>query len=266
MRLAIVGAGKGGTNLIRIMKDLENAEIQMVVDRNIEAEGIRLAKEMGIPFASEIADIDSSKVDGIIEATGVPAVANALEEQFGGYCRIIDSQVALLMMSIVDKQVEMTDKLNDQVEIIQKTSDVFANQFKHISESIDTMQNVSDSLLKAIENSNQYINQSDETIKAVNKIANQIKILGLNANIEAARAGEQGRGFAVVANEVQKLSDSSTQFAMEISSLLKSLSSEIDQVNAEVDRIRDISNQQATTSKDVEVVLTELQEQSMSVG
>lgn len=41
---------------------------------------------------------------------------------------------------------------------------------------------------------------------SISSIADQTKMLSLNAQIEAARAGEAGRGFAVVAGEVGKLS------------------------------------------------------------
>ena len=48
-----------------------------------------------------------------------------------------------------------------------------------------------------------------DIFRALSRIAEQTKILAINASIEAARAGAVGKGFAVVATEIQNLSNNS---------------------------------------------------------
>jgi len=59
-----------------------------------------------------------------------------------------------------------------------------------------------------------------EITATVHEIAEQTKILALNASIEAARAGEEGRGFAVVATQVRELANQSKDAAGRIETLI----------------------------------------------
>ena len=62
-------------------------------------------------------------------------------------------------------------------------------------------------------------------IEAVTTLADQSKLLALNASIEAARAGEEGRGFSVVAMEVRQLAEQSKDATARIQEILNQIQS-----------------------------------------
>src|SRR5690606_26796722 len=65
--------------------------------------------------------------------------------------------------------------------------------------------------------------QIGEIIDAVNALAEQSKLLALNASIEAARAGEEGKGFAVVALEVRQLAEQSREATARVRTILSEI-------------------------------------------
>lgn len=65
--------------------------------------------------------------------------------------------------------------------------------------------------------------QIGEIIGTVNDIADQSKMLALNASIEAARAGEEGKGFAVVAMEVRQMAEQSRAATARVRDILNEI-------------------------------------------
>lgn len=66
-------------------------------------------------------------------------------------------------------------------------------------------------------------------ILVIDEIAEQTKLLSLNASIIAAQAGEHGKGFAVVANEIKELARRTTISTREIDNIIKGVQEDIGQ-------------------------------------
>lgn len=258
MRLAIVGAGKGGMNLIRTLSGLNGMEVAVVIDKSPDSPGMILAREKGIACATELEAIRDYRVETIIEATGVPQVQACIDELFQESHTIVHSSVAQVMMTVVEQHAEMGIQMGKQLEAINRASHVFNLQYQRLNDTVIQLEGVSSNLQESLMRSTEYIQKSDDLSQEINRIASHIKILGLNANIEAARAGEAGKGFAVVASEVQKMSNTSTQFATEISALLKSLNAEISDIGAGVTTLNSVSDNQNNTSGEFKNALNEL--------
>lgn len=75
-----------------------------------------------------------------------------------------------------------------------------------------------------------------QVVDTVNQIAEQTKLLALNASIEAARAGEEGKGFAVVATQVRELANQSKEAAGRIAALVGETKDSMQSVIARIEK------------------------------
>ena len=103
------------------------------------------------------------------------------------------------------------------------------------------------------------LNNTHSIIAAIQKIASQTNLLGLNAAIEAARAGEIGRGFSVVAEEVRKLSVQSNDSAKEINKVLLQLTASMGTVIRSTQQTADLTQEQAKATSSITEMVNELQ-------
>lgn len=93
-----------------------------------------------------------------------------------------------------------------------------ANNFIQISTNIEELaedsQSISSNQSELVSEINQIrdnLTEVTKVLKSITKIADQTKILGINATIETARIGNMGKSFAVVAEEIRRLSDTTKE-------------------------------------------------------
>ncbi|RNB78417.1 HAMP domain-containing methyl-accepting chemotaxis protein [Brevibacillus panacihumi] len=135
------------------------------------------------------------------------------------------SQHQASMVNSITEMIEQMDIAISQISanieetstLVNQTSSAAENGGHLMNNAMEGMQDISKKVHYLLENSRKI----DVIVTTIKDIADQTKLLALNASIEAARAGEHGRGFAVVADSVGKLANQSGEATKEIIHLVQ---------------------------------------------
>jgi PAS domain S-box-containing protein len=134
----IVGAGKGGTAILKILKESEVLKVDVVIDRNLDAPGVLLATEEGIKTGEDWQPFLDDTIDIIIEVTGNDSVFQELRRAKNQKTVLIPGSVAFLVAKIMEEKEELIKKhqnesyqqelifnaTNDGMVVIDKTGKV----------------------------------------------------------------------------------------------------------------------------------------------
>ena len=117
-------------------------------------------------------------------------------------------------------------------------------------------------LLKLAHQTEDQVNETDEVVSMVRRVADQTHLLGMNAAIEAAHAGDQGRGFGIVASEIRKLSKDTVNSTNTIQQTLKTFEEAISGMRVSIEHMATIVDQQATSSRQISDFIEEVHRMS----
>lgn len=170
----------------------------IIEETSLSAEGISTASE---ELAMGASDLAGNAQDSLVELNHLANEINALFQRTDAMKKSIDQTkeankigteyIHELQNAIQDNE-EVTSKIEGQVEILTQKADAIT-----------------------------------EITSVIKNLADQTKLLALNARIESARAGEHGKGFAVVAEEISKLSQQTSNSVQGIEGIVEEVNQSI---------------------------------------
>ena len=130
--------------------------------------------------------------------------------------------------------IEITSKnVSDVNELMNKTEVVSNSGVEVVHETKNSMAQITGTIKESsdvVDKLNKSSQKIGNIITTITEIADQTKLIAINAAIEASRVGAQGKGFSVVAEEIRRLAAKVTKATQDISQIIRAIQEESFQV------------------------------------
>lgn len=135
--------------------------------------------------------------------------------------------------------VTWVEQVADATQQISGTAQELAQQVNAASQTANTAREGSERAGRTVDELAEQSIQIFEVVRLIRSIAEQTRMLALNASIEAARAGDAGRGFAVVADEVKTLAHDTAKATEHISQRVEAVQKSADHARAAMESVKE---------------------------
>jgi len=149
---------------------------------------------------------------------------------------MVASEIQEMNNQIEDIHNQAIEGSNTTIKISHHAVNIRDKAVESKKNAIDETDKMAESMRDKIERSKE-VSQIDSLTQQILAIANQTRLLSLNASIEAARAGEAGRGFSVVAEEIGKLANESGSAAGRIKQVSETVVAAVTELAEEAEKM-----------------------------
>jgi methyl-accepting chemotaxis protein len=206
------------------------------------ADGVDSVSQSAAESSSSIAEMASSMAEMAhsveILAGSVDEVSSSIVEmtaaikQVGSNVNCLLESVETTALSIAEmdgsiKQIE--ENASDTSSIVQEVSaDAATGQIavQAVIDGMDEIRQSSRTTSEVVETLSTRATAIGNILSVIDEVADQTKLLALNAAIIASQAGEHGKGFSVVADEIKKLAERTSSSTREIETVIRGVQDE----------------------------------------
>ncbi|MGN0642647.1 MAG: PocR ligand-binding domain-containing protein [Huintestinicola sp.] len=218
---------------------------QVLPETPDEAKFRRIAEELGIDPNEYIRALRQVKI--------VPKAQIDASAKFLHTVANIISEIAYSRYVTQQKNKSVTMEMEVTREIVDKTREFVGTTVDSIRSMGESFKELSGIAQKAFDE----ISATQDTVKVIQNIAMNTRILGFNASIEASRAKESGKGFGVIAQEVRTLADTSKTSADKIEKKMKTIGELAREIETCIESTQEIVETGMKSVSDFESVLSD---------
>ncbi|MBH0199550.1 MAG: Gfo/Idh/MocA family oxidoreductase [Nitrospira sp.] len=105
MRVAIIGAGRGGMALLDVLHQIRTIKIVGIADRDPSAPGLTRAHELNVPVYDRVADlINHQGLNLVMDVTGDPTMESVLRKEVPAGTDVVNGQTSRLLWLLVQHE------------------------------------------------------------------------------------------------------------------------------------------------------------------
>lgn len=201
---------------------------QVLTSEPNEEEFRKIAREMGIDEDEYIEALRKVKV---VSKKQVEAAADFLFI----IANLLSKSAYETYLSNQDNAglTNLSKNLYKRVEDATSNLNVITKRIQNLTSAFDNLDNIA-------AGASTEVNKTADTLKQIQNIAMNTKILGFNASIEASRAKEAGKGFGVIAQEVRSLAETSKTSADSIQNSMSHIDGYTKDIGEQIKHTREI--------------------------
>lgn len=238
--IVVVGGGPGGAALLRILLNTPNISIVGLADLDTRSPGMDLARRHNIYTTTDYRELIQRPGRKIVfNATGAPKVEQELLKLSSKENLILEPGVTKLIWELVDSIIENNEAILKETTVLLTSISQGINNMTELNQAhsitITNTMEEANSLTKTTETSQALLEETKGIVQIIERVAQQSKMLGLNAAIEAARAGEHGRGFSVVADSIHGLAENSVASVQNVTGTINNVHETLQDISAGVE-------------------------------
>lgn len=111
-KVAILGAGRGGTALLDLLHQIRTIEVVGIADRDPRAPGLQRARELHIPVLPHTADVIAHQgVQLIMDVTGDPGMEQILRDRVNPNIEVLSGPASRILWELVQHEARLQAEL-----------------------------------------------------------------------------------------------------------------------------------------------------------